>query len=401
MLRNLTATESRETTLPISEYEAECLRLIGENLASRSNWWGSDNEQQRSVIKVISRNPESYDVTFRDVVGTIRAGDLQIRVLPKIPVNHFNYLIARSEIAPRVAKEMASVDRDPGLFEIIARWCVDEAEGLLKTGLRKDYELQQEHLPAIRGTLLTTDTALAVYSGVPLAACEFEELSDDAPLNRIVKSACEAISVAANISPMLRRSARSVAYRMGGIGKVRPSDLRVRVDRLTRSYSKVIPLSALILNGMGISTAHGGIKGTAFLIRTPELIEDGLRSCLRESINSINITKKGLMLGNTGLSVNPDLIFGSNTAIGDVKYKFINQDWSRADLNQIVTFATAFHSKKAALLGFVSEEDSPIPRTVPVGPVTAKAFGWIASPSVTPENSAAQLSSSIESWVKH
>ena len=401
MLRSISTTESKAEDIALSEYEAQCLRLIGESLASRNNWWGSESQVQRSVINVTMLSVGVYQVTFRDVVGTVTVGDLQIQVIPKIPQNHFNFLISQSEIAPRLAKERTSIEPGSHLYEVVSRWCVIAAENLLKRGLSRDYEIQREDLSELRGTLLPIETALIINRGIPLVSCEFEELSDDAPLNRIVKTACEIISRSSTVSTAVRRSARSVAHRMSGIGKIRAPDMRVRVNRLTKAYSKVVPLSMLILNGMGISSAYGDIIGTSFLIRTPELIEDGLRSCLQQSLASINITKKGLMLGDTGLTANPDLIFGQNIAIGDVKYKYLNGHWSRDDLSQISFFATAFHSRQAALLGFVNDLDSPLPRPVPIGPITARAFGWVASQDISPESSSIILCENIEKWIKN
>ena len=69
------------------------------------------------------------------------------------------------------------------------------------------------------------------------------------------------------------------------------------------------------------------------------------------------------------------------------------------DLNQIVTFATAFNSCRAALVGFTSQRDAPVPRPVPVGKISARAFCWVASTEVRPQDSASLLSKDIVDWL--
>ena len=297
MLLSIRAVESQPTRVSLSKEQVECLRSIGEALASKNSWWGGEAQQDRSVISISMLALHDYELIFRNVIGSVRVADLQIQVAPKIAESHFNYLISRSELAPRFAKDEISLNLDFGFFEVIARWCVNAADRLLRVGLRKDYRLQQQHVSEIRGTMLPVETALAVYRGIPLAACEFEELENDAPLNRVVKAACELISTSMNCSPSIRRDARSAVNRMNDIGKLQLSDLKVRVDRLTSSYSKVVPLSLIVLNGLGISTGRGGIRGEAFLVRTPELIEDGIRNCLREEMKSISVKKRDLFSG--------------------------------------------------------------------------------------------------------
>ena len=86
----------------------------------------------------------------------------------------------------------------------------------------------------------------------------------------------------------------------------------------------MVPLALLVLAGCGISSTAGKQVGTAFLIRTPDLIEDGMRNMLSELLPEAAITKRRLILGESGLSMNPDLVFGAGSAVGDVKYRYLS-----------------------------------------------------------------------------
>jgi 5-methylcytosine-specific restriction enzyme subunit McrC len=377
------------------------LAALGRELASTRSWWGGGRGDSAggSVISVDQLGAGRYRVTFRDVIGAVRIGGRQLQVSPKIPMRHFLYLASRSSIAPRLSASQIRIEGSGGLIEVLVRWTLSAAEALLRLGMRKDYKAFVDELPEVQGRTLACETTLNALRGRAVAACEFEELSDDAPLNRVIRSACERIARLSLISEDSRRRGRLMAYRMDGVGPVRPGDERISVDRLSRSYLRVIPLALLVLAGCGISTSLGKSTGTTFLIRTPELIEDSLRSILSEALSAVGIAKRRLMLGESGLSVNPDLVFGMDIGVGDVKYRFLGSDWNRADLNQLVAFATAFGCKQAILLGFVRESTSSRPKAVPMGQVQASAYGWIASDSVAPEDSAARLVAHVGHWL--
>lgn len=396
----LSATESQPAVLELSELEAAMLSALGRELASTRSWWGGTGDApERSVIGVERLSADRYRVTFRDVIGAVRLGHRQLHVGPKIPLRHFIYLAGKSSLVPRLSASSVRVESSDAFMEVLVRWTLDAAEELLRLGLRKDYKNFVDELPEVRGRPLSCETALNALRGRAVAVCEFEELSDDAPLNRIVRSACERIARLGVISDESRRRARMVAYRMDDVGPAQPGDLRTRVDRLSRSYSRAVPLALLVLAGCGISTNLGNSTGTTFLIRTPELVEDGLRSLLSASLPHIGITKRRLMLGESGLSVNPDLVFGSGLGVGDVKYRYLGPDWNRTDFNQLIAFAAAFRCNRALLLGFVRDASASRPRSAPVGSVMASAFGWNASATVAPEESAALLAAHVRQWL--
>ena len=105
------------------------------------------------------------------------------------------------------------------------------------------------------------------------------------------------------------------------------------------------------------------------------------------------------MLGDSGLSINPDLIFGDGLAIGDVKYKQLQSVWNKPDFNQIVTFATGFQSKYAILLGFASSETAVLSKPVQIGDVSTMALGWLTADAASPESSRNQLVAEVKYWL--
>ena len=392
--------ESVGQAIALDDDEVAALTALGRELASSRRWWGATGEPEaRSVIDVASLGRSLYRVTFKDVIGVIRLGFRQFHVMPKIPVPHFLYLASRCELAPRRTRLPVHLDRGMAFMEMLCDWCIGAAEELLRSGIRRDYAETSDTLDYVQGRIDVLATSEEVLMGRPKAVCHFDVLSEDMPLNRVIRAACERISRTASLTQKLRQRAREVAYRMDDVGPLQSVDLRAKVDRLTVKYTRAIPLAHLVLSGCGLSHTKGIHTCTAFLLRTPEMIEDALRSILKAGLPEIAVAKCGIALGETGLSMNPDLVFGAGVAVGDVKYRHLGHDWARADLNQVVAFATAFHAEKCAVFAFSRDADAPLPRQVPVGHINAKAFGWVASDSSTPEQSAKAIVRGARLWL--
>lgn len=377
MATDFELVESKPSSLEISEDEASLLSAIGRELASTQAWWGEiQPKENRSVIDVRRAYTGAYDVTFREVIGVVQLGQLRIRVAPKIPWEHFVYIASRSEFSPRLSLATATVEPGFEFISMLCRWFIDSAERLVRLGLRQDYSETNQEIDEVRGRLLPLETAAEVLKGRPVASCVFDELSFDTALNRVLRTACERVSCLSHIEDDTRRRARRLVYRMDGIGPILYADRRRKPDRLSKSYIHPISLAHLILDGCGISLSDGKTQGTSFLLRTPEIIEDGLRSIIAEELPNIQVKKRRQMLGDSGISINPDIVFGNGLAIADIKYKYFGRDWNRNDFNQIVAFATAFDSRRCALFGFVNELATPRINNVKVGRVEATRIVW-------------------------
>lgn len=400
MATNYDLVESKPTSLSITKEEAALLSAIGRQLASTQAWWGETQpNESRSVIEVRPNHNGDYEITFREVIGIVQLGSLRIRAIPKIPLDHFIYIASRSEFAPRLSSETATVEPGFEFLDILCRWFIDSAERLVRLGLRQDYTENTQELEETRGRLLVCETATEVLKGRPVASCVFDELSFDTPLNRIVRTACQRVSCIEGISEDSRRRARRLVYRMDGVGQLRHADRRLKPDRLTKNYIHPISLARLILDGCGISLSDGQTQGTSFLLRTPEVIEDGLRSIIAEGLPNIQVNKRRQMLGDSGISMNPDIVFGNRLAIADVKYKYFGRDWNRNDFNQIVAFATAFDSQRCALFGFVSDPVFPRPGIVQVGRVEATRIAWPVGSGTSPEAVSQTMLAGLSYWL--
>lgn len=395
----LRVVENEPTILDLNAEAAAALRATGQQMASSAGWWGDRSGPGKgSVIDVQVAGTDRYQVVFRDVVGVIRLEGRQIEVVPKIPLQHFLYLAARGAVGPRFEHMDVDVAPSTRLVDVLAAWFVQAAEGWLSRGLRADYQSHQDELAAARGEILVCDTTMALLRGRPVVHCRYDELSDDAPMNRVVKAACVAVAASTAVPASLSARARRAVARLVDVGPLQPNDVCAQVDRVNNSYARVFPLALLVLQGLGLSFASGRHRGSAFLIRTPELIEDGLRSVMQDALPHTVVTKRRFLLGNTGLSMNPDVVFGLNEAVGDVKYRYLKKDWNRSDLNQAVAFAAAARCGSALLVGFAADAAMSLPRDVPVGDIRVRCLAWIADAAVGTNENLERFSGALRIW---
>jgi hypothetical protein len=170
------------------------------------------------------------------------------------------------------------------------------------------------------------------------------------------------------------------------------------VTARTAYYTDSLIIAKALLRGAARKLGAGGEVAWAFLIRTPEAVEAGIRTILQGSLDPhFKVEKRGLALLPSMKTFNPDLVFG-DLAVGDVKYKLQGHDWDTGDLYQAVAFATAFQVKQAAIVTFSTAQAVHPP--LQIGDVRLTNFCWTADGSLTPVESAARLAADVYSWLE-
>lgn len=399
-MRLVTVEESRPTRLRLSAREAAALGEAGRRLASDRSYWGSqDLTAQRSVIQAFSVGGDEWLVTMNNVVGTIVLGtSLQINVRPKIPEAHLLYLFSQSEVLPRFDHQFGGGAASASLWELVAEWYVRATERVLRRELMKDYETFVDELPVVRGQMNVVETTTTYLSGRLGCVCAFDEFTVDSALNRVLKAAARAVLASPQLAKGVRIRARSLLLRMTEVGILRSGDIDVVPDRRTAHYEIAHALARHLLRSVGRSLCYGDVPVWTFLVRTPELVEAGIRCVLDKAISGHSLSKHRLRLSPTRMTLNPDLVFGT-LAVADVKYKIASTEWKRGDLYQVVTFATAYRVGHAAIIEFETPYAAPLP-TLLLGDVNVQHLVWRADDHLPPSEAASDLIASVQSWLE-
>ena len=404
-MRFETIQESTPTPLELTEEQALTLWRLGQKLVRDAPSPEGSDEEGRSAIPYPSRRPPPdgrWNVMVANAVGVLRVGnDLQISVRPKIPISHLMYLFRLASDLPRFLTDRALLDTDTDLWELVARWYVSATEQALRLEITRDYWPTVEFTQAIRGRVDAPRLALDVYRGRLEFLCEFEDFSENTPLNRVLKAAAETVVGSALDWPLRQRALRLVEL-LEAASPVQPGDLSIELDRRTAHCTSAFALATHVLQSVGRTAAQGEAVGWSFLIPTPAMVEQGIRKLLRSALKGK--WRVGKTAGRTGTTVtfNPDLLFGGGLATADVKYKIPASDWgrNRSDLNQAITFATAFRSTRAAIVYFVPPDRQPPPST-PVGDVDLAVLTWPSDPARKPDEAAEALVTQTMDWLKN
>ena len=205
----------------------------------------------------------------------------------------------------------------------------------------------------------------------------------DNSLNRILKAAARTVAGSRSLPLDLRQRATWLLRPFDQVGDLHLGDLSVALERRSGWYSDALGLAWEHSSWSRTGRVEAGDHGVwTFLFKTADLIEQGVRQVLVAGLPSVAITKQGMLLRPSSLSLTPDLRFGTDMAVGDVKYKLTGMDWNRNDLYQAVTFGTGFGCSKVAVIAFRTTASLELPR-VRVGNVEVVPFCWNCSDAAT------------------
>jgi 5-methylcytosine-specific restriction endonuclease McrBC regulatory subunit McrC len=225
--------------------------------------------------------------------------------------------------------------------------------------------------------------------------CTFEVYDADTPLNRTLRAAAKVVERSQELSADLRRRASRATGHLEEVGTIRPGDALIDPGSEDARYRAPVELARHILAGTGRSVGHGSARGQSFLIRTPELVEDALRSVAAEALaGRTQVSKATRLLRGSAHSLTPDLYF--TDAVGDVKYKLWPGEWDRADLYQLAAFATGFRVRQGLRVGITDEAHDDA--CVEVGDVTLRCIDWVASAATPPSKAHDDLRQRIVRW---
>jgi len=223
-------------------------------------------------------------IRARAWVGVLRFEEFDVHVVPKLAGGNLG-LVRLLEFATGIgALRRAAGRRDlhveaGNLFDLIVALFLEEAERIVRAGLRADYVEREDGLPLLRGRLLVREQLLRRHALPDRLECRFEERSHDVLDNRILGAAAERAARRAT-DESLRRRAHMVGELLRDICQWRgfdAVDARRSVDygRLNEHYRDAHELAWLIFDDAGVDDifSSGERKSFAFLIDMNRLFE--------------------------------------------------------------------------------------------------------------------------------
>lgn len=318
-------------------------------------------------------------------VGILSVPGRTVEILPKIDRENDavrKALIRMLAVALDVriaAGELSALDtqrRD--LLELLARLFADRLLAAVRRGLPRRYIAHEDDLPVLRGRLNVTRQVTHLAVRPDRLACRYDELSEDTPLNRVLKAAVTRLARLVR-APANVRSLAELAARFEAVSDS-PHPLReaVRLDRTNTAFHDLYRMACLFLDDKWQSTASGDADGFALLFPMNELFEKFVGRCLKRALapGAVRLQPGGRHAitdadGGLLFAIRPDAVFDApdRTIVFDTKWKKLKPDKEdlgveQGDVYQMLAYSRAWGATRLILLypwrKETSDKDGPL-----------------------------------------
>lgn len=256
---------------------------------------------------------------------------------------------------------------DMELFEAYIRMYLDEAQMLVKRGLRSAYEEKTDNLRCFRRKLQVAGHIRRNIVHKERFYVTYEEFTKNRPENRLIKATLKKLQKVTT-DEQNKQDARELLLFFDGIQESMdyPQDFaRIRIDRNSREYEEIMKWTEVILQGNSFLNFSDGIKARSILFAMDEVFENyvacQIKKYFRENWEVSSQDENYYLFEKPrDFQLRPDIVMkkreGNRTLILDTKWKSLpdmkNEGWSafnkkaRNDIYQMVTYASRYEAEE-------------------------------------------------------
>lgn len=322
--------------------------------------------------------PETDAVRAQQVVGVLAIPGKTVEVLPKVDGDDGHvrralvHMIAVAHDLKVADAELAALaTQRHDLLEIVIGLFVQKLSAAVRRGLPRRYIGQEDDLSMLRGRLnvVRQFTQLAVRPDV--LACRYDELSEDTPLNRVLKAAVKRLAGVTRSDANARRLVE-LAARFEFVGdSAYPLRERVNRDRTNTAFHDLYQWARFFLAGDWQATTGGRAPGFPLLFRMNVLFEEFIGKSLQRTLGEGRVGLKKrchsalLDAGCRDLfELEPDVLIARRdddrpTIVLDTKWKKLETKAQmerrrlgvkESDVYQLLAYARAYGAERVILL---------------------------------------------------
>ena len=321
----------------------------------------------------------------RGVVGVIVAKDCALEILPKIDTPGQTGAAATGHIRKRlihmlaVALDMrietgAITDLEfqrETLLEILIRLFTTKLTDALRHGMPRRYAGQVDDLPMLRGRLDVARQFTTLIATPQKLACRYDTLSENTPLNQIIKVAVtRLVRLARSIDTQQRLREMVTAY--SEVSDVPVPALRwdqVIIDRTNARWKEIVDLARLLLGDRFQTTSAGMAAGFSLMFEMNVLFEEYVARMLARALAGTgrHVVAQGGRLfclrtedGRGLFQTKPDILVKRGSVVEqviDTKWKRIaarlddpKQGVAQSDIYQMMAYGQLYQCPRLTLL---------------------------------------------------
>lgn len=180
-----------------------------------------------------------------------------------IPVSNLYYMLAYAfEFVDETRFEDVAAEEFDNALDLLAALLDAGVTRQIKQGLFREYIPMRDDLQALRGKINMRGAISNRMARKPRIACEFDELSDNNSYNQVIKTVCSLIVRSDDVSRRTKDSIKKSMLYFSNVSFVEPSSIQwsaFAFGRENRSYRLLVSICQLIIQGMLMTDARGGM----------------------------------------------------------------------------------------------------------------------------------------------
>ena len=312
-------------------------------------------------LAVVSRAPGEalWSVAAGRKVGVVQAGDLQVSVRPKIPVDRLVFLMGYAS-APKFWRDHSvHLDVEEELPQALARTFARLATKATEQGLLQGYQSVDDSLPVLRGRIRITDQISRRFgAGLPLEV-SYDDFTVDIPENRILLAAATRLLRIPRLASRTRQGLQRLRLQLTGVSEIRRGDVLPlwNPSRLNTRYQPSLRLAERILAGESFEQRRGTLHVDGFVFDMWKIFEDFIGVALQEALAShgaASFQHRMHLDRARQVDLRPDFLWTSHDGqqvVVDAKYKAERPaGYPQADLYQLLAYCTVLNLREGHLV---------------------------------------------------
>ena len=304
-----------------------------------------------SLVRVGADLSGRTTFTATSQVGVVRAGDVELRVTPKIGMSRLMWLIGSSMDPGWREEDTVGVEDADDMVTAVAVSFLATGRRALAAGVLQGYRTRDEALLTLRGRLREADQLRRrLGTALPLEV-SYDDYTVDIAENQILQAATLRLLRLPGVPATTRHGLRRLSALLADVTPL-PRGVRPPVtvaDRLTRRYQPSLRLAQLVLAGRSIEQRTGEIAATGFVFDLNRVFEQWLTAQLAAAAiphgGTLGAQQLVWLDTDRKIDMRPDMIWrqaGKPVTVLDAKYKHAAlTDAPNENLYQMLAYCTA------------------------------------------------------------
>ena len=347
--------ENHLKLIELDEYEEKLLPKVSKEVAAAINETG--------FITVEPTFGEDSIFRADSKIGIIRVGDIQIKVMPKFPVNNLFYLLGLHD-GIKFDSDTVNIAESRDITDLIFESFLRNATASTSRGLLTGYRRVEETSKVLHGRVLIGEQLKKRFGHMYPVEVAFDEFTENIPENIELNMAITKAMKFGNLTADQHRDFRHLSRKFSEIDTSN-AELRWTKNRHNIHYWNSLVLAELINSGKGFYEELGGVAVSGFTVDMYRVFEKFLLRELKQRIERHGgvVETKYLHLDEENRQrAQIDIMWrkdGKIKFIADAKYKDPASNWESA-LYQVNTYATAFELDSIHLIYALPVDENPL-----------------------------------------